>query len=76
MNDYVKNLKNIEDNLSGNYVTSAKLNVESIAESSLPKETMGTELYSKIEDYSEATDISVSYMVPKKVTVKRYILKK
>lgn len=76
MNDYVKNLKNIEDSLSGNYVTSANLNVESIAEPLLPKETVGTELYSKMDDYSHTTDISVSYMTPKKVTVKRYILKK
>ena len=76
MNDYVKNLQNIEDSLNGNYSTSVELNVEPIEEISIQKETMASELYSKAEDYGETTDISVSYMAPKKVTVKRYILKK
>lgn len=76
MNDYIKNLQNIEDGLSGNYSTSADLNVETIAEISYPNETIASALYSKGTELNKSTDISVRYMAPKKVTVKKYILKK
>lgn len=76
MNEYVKNLQNIEASLSGNYSTSVSLNTEPIEEISIPKETMGSALYSKTMVYDETKELLASYMIPKKVTVKRYILKK
>ena len=80
MSDYINNLQNIDEalNVSGPYSTSVDIGMETIAETKLEginaNLTSGSDFSEK--EFSSPEDSSVEYMAPKRVTIKRYQLKK